>query len=233
MRRPVNVRAQMVPIIALVLSSSCPVRPSSESTGVGRLRGGPVKVSLLGQMLLDDAQKEAYTTAASPNFRSGLPALAVTADGQVGLMYTAFDAVTNKLEQHFVRTSNNFLNVNDFVLERFTNGNVAFKINPYLGDYMDLAAVGNDFYGAFSSSNNLNDASFPLGMPTFQRDSTGGPGTFLLTDLSGNPVDFSVDPFFFTTAAPEVVPEPTTLLLWGTSMAGLGLAARWRRRRQD
>ncbi len=24
-------------------------------------------------------------------------------------------------------------------------------------------------------------------------------------------------------------PEPTTLLLWGTSMAGLGLAARWRR----
>jgi MYXO-CTERM domain-containing protein len=29
------------------------------------------------------------------------------------------------------------------------------------------------------------------------------------------------------------VPEPTTLLLWGTTMAGLGLAARWRRRRQN
>jgi MYXO-CTERM domain-containing protein len=28
-------------------------------------------------------------------------------------------------------------------------------------------------------------------------------------------------------------PEPTTLLLWGTAMAGLGLAARWRRRRQN
>jgi hypothetical protein len=83
-----------------------------------------------------------FTTAASPNFRSGLPALAVTTDGQVGLLYTAFDAVNNKLEQHFVRTSNNFLNVNDAVLERFTNGNVAFKINPYLGDYMDLVAVG-------------------------------------------------------------------------------------------
>jgi hypothetical protein len=27
-------------------------------------------------------------------------------------------------------------------------------------------------------------------------------------------------------------PEPATILLWGTSMAGLGLAARWRRCRQ-
>jgi hypothetical protein len=29
------------------------------------------------------------------------------------------------------------------------------------------------------------------------------------------------------------IPEPTTLLLFGTTMAGLGLAARWRRRRQQ
>jgi hypothetical protein len=30
----------------------------------------------------------------------------------------------------------------------------------------------------------------------------------------------------------EPVPEPTTLLLWGTTMAGLGLAARWRRQKR-
>ena len=31
----------------------------------------------------------------------------------------------------------------------------------------------------------------------------------------------------------DTVPEPATLFLWGTSMAALALAARWRRRRQD
>jgi hypothetical protein len=199
----------------------------------GDSNSGQIRVRVMESSDGGGSWTQKFTTGANPNFRSGLPALSVTADGQVGLMYTAFDAVNNKLEQHFVRTSNNFLNVNDSVLERFTNGNVAFKISPYLGDYMDLVAVGKDFYGVFSSSNNLNDANFPLGLPLFQRETMGGPGTFLLTDLSGNPVDFSVDPFFFTTAVPEsVVPEPTTLLLFGTTMAGLGLA-RWKRRRQS
>jgi len=31
----------------------------------------------------------------------------------------------------------------------------------------------------------------------------------------------------------EPVPEPTTLLLWGSTMVGLGLTAHWRRRRQS
>ena len=34
-------------------------------------------------------------------------------------------------------------------------------------------------------------------------------------------------------SAVSVVPEPTTLLLFGTTMAGLGLGARWRRHRQN
>jgi PEP-CTERM motif len=38
-----------------------------------------------------------------------------------------------------------------------------------------------------------------------------------------------MDDFLYT--EPAVVPEPTTLLLFGTTMAGLGLTARWRQRR--
>jgi hypothetical protein len=38
--------------------------------------------------------------------------------------------------------------------------------------------------------------------------------------------------FAQTAAELGATPEPTTLLLWGTTMAGLGLAARWRRSSQ-
>lgn len=57
--------------------------------------------------------------------------------------------------------------------------------------------------------------------------------TFLVGDLSLHlaPSDAVRLPNSATVSA--VVPEPTTLLLWGSTMAGLGLAARWRRRRQN
>jgi len=53
------------------------------------------------------------------------------------------------------------------------------------------------------------------------------PDTFLLPDdirtLEGSS---------FINSDIGAVPEPATLLLWGTTMTGLGLTARWRRRRQ-
>jgi hypothetical protein len=47
---------------------------------------------------------------------------------------------------------------------------------------------------------------------------------------------FTADGIFDGTMTPDPVsatPEPGTLLLWGTSMAGLGLATRWRRCSQN
>lgn len=59
---------------------------------------------------------------------------------------------------------------------------------------------------------------------------------FPVDNLLIGTLDFSLAPgdgFFLPTSADSFaapVPEPTTLFLWGTTMAGLGLAARWRRR---
>jgi hypothetical protein len=59
---------------------------------------------------------------------------------------------------------------------------------------------------------------------------------FPVNNLLIGTLDFSVAPgdgFFLPTSADSFatpIPEPTTLLLLGTAMTGLGLAARWRRR---
>jgi len=74
---------------------------------------------------------------------------------------------------------------------------------PYLGDYLHLMAVGQNFYGIFSANNTPNPANFPAGV-TFQRncDKT----KHVLFDVDGKtPVDISIDPFFFQSHAVERV----------------------------
>ena len=65
---------------------------------------------------------------------------------------------------------------------------------PYLGDYIRLLAVGDDFYGVFSGSNLPDAANFPSGV-TYQRNANWNTHTLLRTDNS-TPVQVSVDPFF-------------------------------------
>ena len=65
---------------------------------------------------------------------------------------------------------------------------------PYLGDYIRLLAVGDDFYGVFSGSNLPDAANFPSGV-TYQRNANWNTHTLLRADNS-TPVQVSVDPFF-------------------------------------
>jgi hypothetical protein len=72
-----------------------------------------------------------------------------------------------------------------------------------------------------------------LSNASFQRDFIGTPGapSFQLVNLSGNPVNPSIDPFFFSDTISEAVPEPSTLILFGAAL--LGLAVLHRRRGQN
>jgi hypothetical protein len=133
----------------------------------------------------------AFTTATN----TGLPALAIAQNGAVGLLYTRFGS--GNLETHFLQTADGFDTISDLTLSSFTDGDPAPAFDPYIGDYQDLEAVGNNFYGAFSASNNTSQ--FPI-QPTFVRDKS----------MLGNSVSYSIDPFFFSTQA---VPEPATLTL--------------------
>jgi hypothetical protein len=71
---------------------------------------------------------------------------------------------------------------------------------PFLGDYLHVMAVGNDFYGIFSSSNVPDASRFCCGV-TFQRYVDCD--KHILLDENKNPVDRSIDPFFFKVTGDE------------------------------
>ena len=130
--------------------------------------------------------------------RAALPAIAVAANGTVGLMYTAF--LYLKFETHFVQTTDDFQNRRDQTLSRFVDGSLTVDFDPYIGDYEMLVATGNRFHAAFSAS---NDVSLWPQPPTFLRSAA----------LLGKRVPFSIDPYYFTDAAitsAPVAPAPPT-----------------------
>jgi hypothetical protein len=75
---------------------------------------------------------------------------------------------------------------------------------------------------------------FPLGVTDLQswiRNSDLDPDWLRIgTDIVGGT---TFNAAFALSGDLEPVPEPATLLLWGTTMVGLGLATRWRRRTQN
>ena len=125
--------------------------------------------------------------------RAALPALAVAANGTVGLMYTAF--LYLKFETHLVQTTDSFLHASDTTLSRFVDSALTPDFDPYIGDYETLVAAGNTFRGVFSAS---NDVSLWPQPPVFLRNAS----------MLGRRVPFSIDPFHFSAAAITAVPVP-------------------------
>src|SRR5215470_3110799 len=162
-----------------------------------------------------------WTQVFTTTVQSGIPALSVATNGTVGLLYTTFE--NGMLVTHFLQTTNDFATTQDEILSRFVSNNPVKAFDPYIGDFQDLQAIDNIFFGTFSASNNANGtlAVFPQGI-TFLRNFTGTPNqpNFQLTNLAGGNVSASIDPFFFSEAA-IAVPEPAALLLLGFGLLAL------------
>jgi Hint domain len=138
-----------------------------------------------------------YTTDSAT--RSAQPGLAILDNGTIGLLYDNYDPTTNKLSQHLLKTSDDFASTTDTVLATEKNAAAPFDFHPYLGDFFDLHAVGNTFYGTFSASNDDDGTNASFLNLSLDRDFTGTPGTsnFQLTNGVGGSVSFSIDPFLF------------------------------------
>jgi hypothetical protein len=122
------------------------------------------------------------------------PALAVNANRLLGLAYQQFTGTTwdTKLEL----TSDAWSTaVTPLVLHTAPFNTPARTFLPYIGDYLRLLAVQNDFYGVFCGNNTPNLANFPNGV-TYQRAADWTNHRLLATD-GVTVVQPSIDPFFF------------------------------------
>ncbi len=127
------------------------------------------------------------------------PALAMTENGKVGLLYqqlVAGSGGTQRWQTHVQVTHDAWATpAEDFLLANTLEDPATYPFwDPHLGDYADLQSHGNEFYGIFSANNYPDMANFPHGVH-YQRNAD-----FLgkqLYDVSGTiPVAISIDPFF-------------------------------------
>jgi hypothetical protein len=125
------------------------------------------------------------------------PTLAVNAQGLVGLMFQQLVGTgpaarwVTQLEltdDAWATAPTNFLLHTANAKEPPRDG------LPYLGDYIRLLAVGDDFYGVFSGSNRPASANFPNGV-AYQRNADFTTQTLFKADNT-TPVAISIDPFF-------------------------------------
>jgi hypothetical protein len=142
--------------------------------------------------------------------RSGQPGVAILANGAIGLLYNNYDPATDRLSQHLLTTTNDFVSTTDITLASESNATPTLAFDPYIGDFFTLTGSGTAFYGIFSASNADNGTAASFMNVTFNRRFTGTPGTsnFQLVDAMGNAVASSIDPFFFSYVVLNAPPPP-------------------------
>jgi hypothetical protein len=125
-------------------------------------------------------------------------ALAITTNRKVGFLYQ--QAVTSggaqRWETHVQVTHDAWATpAEDIILANTPVDNATYIYDPYIGDYADLQALGQEFYGIFSAHNFPDQGNFPHGVH-YQRNANFGTNTLL--DVNGiTVVNPSIDPFFF------------------------------------
>ena len=147
------------------------------------------------------------------------PQLAVNSQGQVGCLYQQLTGAgaAQRWQTHFRQSGDGGANWNDTLLATHPANVPAMAFLPYLGDYVGLHAVGEDFYGVFSASNVPDMNNFPSGV-TYQRNANFTTNTLL--DAANNPVAASIDPFFFTVLAPKPQIQVPGGVAFGESCSG-------------
>jgi hypothetical protein len=130
------------------------------------------------------------------------PALAINRHGTVGFLFQQLHnpGGGDRWQTRFQTWSVSLGSPTDTTLADVPDANGAYTAANPIGDYAGLIAVGDNFYGVFCGNNTPDLANFPQGV-TYQRNHDFTAHT--LTDLSGNAVAVSIDPYFFKVTTVE------------------------------
>jgi hypothetical protein len=126
------------------------------------------------------------------------PGIAITTNGKVGMVYQQLTGTgaSARWETHFRLSNVTASSFTDDILSTFLDSDLAGStISPSLGDYLDMEAVGNVFYGVFPASNRPINTNFPLTV-TYRRNADFTTNQLRNLTNTAN-VNVSVDPFFF------------------------------------
>ena len=131
------------------------------------------------------------------------PALAIAAAGNAGFLFQQLQKVgdTTRWVTRLFTSSDGFRTRRTYTMATTPADNPKPILQPYIGDYLELRAVGNTFFGVFSASNIPSNANFPNGV-TYNRNADFS--THLLKNQhGGDTIGYSIDPFFFSVGPTE------------------------------
>ncbi len=134
------------------------------------------------------------TLLSIPNGKN--PALAINSLGKVGLAYQELSGTgaTQRWITHFRNTTNGTVWTDSILCTALAQSPLR-TFSPYMGDYINMMAVGTTFYGIFSANNLPDLANFPQGVTYARNHNFVTKKLFALNGVT--PVNPSIDPFFF------------------------------------
>jgi hypothetical protein len=127
------------------------------------------------------------------------PALAISTTGKIGILYQQDTGTSpnDRWETHF-QESTNGSTWTDTVLASTPAETPPLNTGEgltYIGDYLDMVAVGKNFYGTFCANNTPDPANFPTVMATYLRNIDASTHQLLGVD-NVTLIPASIDPFF-------------------------------------
>ncbi|HXM59808.1 MAG TPA: hypothetical protein VN950_03060 [Terriglobales bacterium] len=127
------------------------------------------------------------------------PGLAINSHSVVGFLYQQLGnpGAGNRWRTHLGTTNNTFSTVQDLILADVPDNEGTYGGANPIGDYDNVNAIGQDFYGVFSGFNHPDLANFPNGV-SYLRYHNFTNATLYTNPALTTPVSSeSIDPYFF------------------------------------